>query len=71
MNRQLGILTGFLPEKFEQSSIFHCILWLPHKSIRPVRSVSAVGILEVGKAIDKSQIISSAFSELLDMQIGI
>lgn len=36
-----------------------------------MKSVTAAEILAAGEAIDKSKIISYAYSKLLDMQIGV
>ena len=68
---QLGLITGLLVGEMKNDAIFHTLSWLSHKSKRPVKSVPAAEILASAEAIDEAKMISHAFSEIMNMNIGV
>lgn len=68
-NGQIGVLTGLLVGEMENNSIYHPLSWISHKAKRPVKSVPAAEILAATEGIDEGKTISSAYSELMCMDI--
>lgn len=57
--------------EMRRNEIYNPIPWIPQMANRPVKIVTAAKFLTVGQDIDDAEVIASAYSELMDMDIRV
>lgn len=65
---QLSVLAGLLLGGPEDRSVSHTLLWISHKSKRPIKSVSATKILAASEAINEEEMLHLSLSTLLPLK---
>lgn len=68
-NGQIGVLAGLLIGELTEGAVFYTLLWLSHKSRRPVKSVPAAEILAAAEGIDEEKMLAATYSEFLGVQV--
>lgn len=69
VNGQIVVICGFLIGHMEAESVFHPIMWMSHKSRRPIKSLPAAEVLATVESIDEAKIIAGADSKLFQTKI--